>query len=204
MLGLFLGYQLLSTGCVTQPPLARAYEEEIDSIALPTSRDSPYILVVGRKYGYMLRAPFELTNALRSPLRPQLSAAFSNFELIGPQVLQGNWHLRLLRAALSEELESSARKLGFREEGEQFVLRGAVQVTRLDKDDPARTSRSTEPLNRSYVIPVGVSKDYVWSHAASERHPVVLVGEGVIRVGLVLFAPITLPLFILKALPAAM
>ncbi|MGO4282430.1 hypothetical protein SAMN05216321_12040 [Cupriavidus sp. OV038] len=175
-----------TSGCVTRKlfkeidkPRFRDYQETASQILI--SQDKKSLVVLGKRYHYVMAAPKGLVEVIQSALHPRVRAVFSTFTVDLDGNVMGRLTLKAADAFTAEEV-ALAVALGFPKNcGTERC--GAAQYTIKGKRYAAGDTKYPDPatpLNQSYTIPVREELGAGARNALVLLTPVAVAADGVL------------------------
>ena len=198
VLALLAGAAWLLAGCAAAPSDAprgqQRYTETITSVLV--SGDDRRIAAIGSSHHYIFGAPEVLVKALRSPVHPQLTAAFTTFHVDARGVVSGDWLLTLAPDA-SPAARDEARAVGLVPGPDGVMAVGGILTGQRYTGWTYSLRGPQDKLNRPATIEVTTDASAADIAVDDAATPIRLAADGVQLVYWAPLAPVIVPILFL-------
>jgi hypothetical protein len=179
--------------------VVNVYKEYVRSVLV--SADERQIVVLGTQYHYVVQAPKELVDVLKSDVRKIVFADFSSTSVDSNGDLLCFLDLYAKPTLVAEEERLGA--LGFKEVGDHDARKMKLSFRLLGKRYTAIDKfnlPSSYELNQMYEVSVlEPNHPLLKTVGAVLASPVTLAADGVLLLGSVVLFPISIPLYVVYA-----
>ena len=180
-------------GCGDRIRMSGSYEEGISQIYI--TKDEKNLVAIGNKYNYILKAPKDIIETLKSPYHRYVSARFVSFKVDSNNIITGNYRLNLSKKLKIKKprdlvLIRQAHELCYKRNGHHgFICEGKLVGTRYKSED-IKLPHTVTKLNRLYKILISESGSFtketlekdtttVHSPGSIAIMPILAIGMGV-------------------------
>lgn len=184
-------------GCSTEPNVKiRTYTEQVSTLLL--SANGEQLVVLGKQYHYIFKAPPELVHLASSPLKTHVTALIDPFEVKLDGTITGTYTL-VFNNGIPPVSDGEIRALGFtRHDDGGWLLSSTLSGRRYLIGNTLRMGRIHEALPQTYTVTVNAQEtpsDQVTEELVT---PIVMASDGVLLIYYVLLAPIALPIMFMS------